>query len=73
MENLYYKQLQKEQDDYQKLKSKATPIKAKEIYVDAEHYIYDWRCPRCGKSHINNSPRNYCSNCGQKIDWSKYE
>lgn len=27
----------------------------------------DWKCPRCGRRYT--SFENYCSKCGQAIDW----
>jgi hypothetical protein len=30
-------------------------------------------CSECGKWIVKNKSRNYCSNCGQAIDWSEVE
>ena len=32
-------------------------------------YFTAKKCPTCGSVFVNESP-NYCSNCGQTIDWS---
>lgn len=52
---------------------KATPKKPTEADVSEENSYCAWLCPICGRTHINNYPLNYCSDCGQKIDWSDYE
>ena len=45
-------------------------------YSDGE-LVYDYaECPVCGKDYeyeINDWGCNYCSNCGQKLDWSDTE
>lgn len=33
-------------------------------------YCIDWVCPNCEKFHRNETRLNYCSECGQKIDWN---
>ena len=33
------------------------------------HYF----CPRCSIAFHKNEKPNYCSNCGQKLDWKDYE
>ncbi len=30
-----------------------------------------WKCPTCGKRHKNKKKPNYCSHCGQAIDWTE--
>ena len=52
----------------QELVNKATPEKAKPMYLPLVSTPY--RCPCCGalvKSEIEEF--NYCHNCGQAIDW----
>lgn len=56
-----------------KLIEKATPKKPTEADASEENSYCAWLCPTCGRTHINNYPLNYCSDCGQKIDWSDYE
>ena len=45
-------------------------------YADGE-FVYDYaKCPICGHDfeyEINDWGCNYCSNCGQKLDWSDEE
>ena len=45
-------------------------------YSDGE-LVYDYaECPVCGKDYeyeMNDWGCNYCSNCGQKLDWSDTE
>ena len=53
------------------LAEKATPKKPAKSYVSED--CCDWVCPTCGRSHINNSPLQYCCYCGQAIDWDNYE
>lgn len=55
------------------LSEKATPKKPTEADASEENSYCAWLCPTCGRTHINNYPLNYCSDCGQKIDWSAYE
>lgn len=31
----------------------------------------DWICPICGRFHRNDYVLEYCSACGQRIDWSE--
>lgn len=56
-----------------KVNEKATPKKPTEADASEENSYCAWLCPTCGRTHINNYPLNYCSDCGQKIDWSDYE
>ena len=54
----------------QELIDKATPKKAKPLYLPLVFTPY--RCPCCGT--LLNSKKekfNYCHNCGQAIDWSE--
>lgn len=55
------------------LVEKATPKKPTEADVSEQNSYCAWLCPTCGRTHINNYPLNFCSDCGQKIDWSDYE
>ena len=45
-------------------------------YADGE-LVYDYaKCPICGRDFeygINDYGCNYCSDCGQKLDWSDEE
>lgn len=54
------------------LAEKATPMKPKNKFLDQPVRYTNWYCPRCGEQHKNLYPLNYCSNCGQRIDWSDY-
>lgn len=57
----------------QELVDKETPKKPTEADASEQNSYCAWLCPTCGRTHINNYPLNYCSDCGQKIDWSDYE
>lgn len=59
--------------DLYELAEKASPKKPIEADASEENSYCAWLCPTCGRTHINNYPLNYCSDCGQKIDWSDYE
>lgn len=42
-------------------------------YVDADTYVY-LLCPICGNQvGLDDCVDNYCSCCGQKLDWSDEE
>ena len=43
-------------------------------YADG-HLVYDtWICPCCGKHYeVDYDDYDFCSNCGQKLDWSDEE
>ena len=42
-------------------------------YVDADTYVY-LLCPICGNQvGIDDCIDNYCSDCGQKLDWESDE
>lgn len=65
----HIEQLDKDIDEIEKIFDKATPKKAKPLYIPLVFTPY--RCPCCGtlvKSEIEKL--NYCHNCGQAIDWS---
>ena len=54
------------------LAEKASPMKPEHDFLDQDIGYDDWRCPRCGKRYRNSYQLNYCSDCGQAIDWSEY-
>ena len=56
----------------QELVDKETPKKPTEASASELDGYCDWICPTCGSTHLNDCPLNYCSDCGQKIDWSDY-
>lgn len=35
--------------------------------------VIEFTCPTCGKVTHTNFKRNYCGECGQRLDWSKEE
>jgi len=64
---------------YEKLESKATPKKP--LFEDIGN-IRHHKCPDCGKTISHevtgtvktfSTKHNFCSKCGQAIDWSKDE
>lgn len=55
-----------------KLIEKATPKKPSDASASELDGYCDWICPTCGRTHLNDCPLDYCSYCGQKIDWSDY-
>lgn len=71
----YYNKDRDDKDIYliKAIVKKETPKKPTEADVSEENSYCAWLCPTCGRTHINNYPLNYCSDCGQKIDWSDYE
>ena len=56
---------------------KVVPIESEDETIDmdtGEWYPYtrtDWTCPICGEYETPYDD-NFCSNCGQKLDWSEY-
>lgn len=56
----------------EELVEKATPKKPSEASASELDGYCDWICPTCGRTHLNDCPLDYCSYCGQKIDWSDY-
>lgn len=68
----HIEQLDKDIDEIEKIFDKATPKKAKPMYLPLVSTPY--RCPYCGtlvRSEIEKF--NYCHNCGQAIDWINEE
>lgn len=77
--NKYQKALKRIRNDYlnnhnpdcdilEELVEKATPKKAKPMYIPLVSTPY--RCPCCGTLVKNEIEEfNYCHNCGQAIDW----
>lgn len=49
------------------------PKKPTEANISEKNSYCCWLCPTCGRTHINDSPLNYCSDCGQKMDWDDYK
>lgn len=64
----HIEQLDKDIDEIEKIFDKATPKRAIIISNDKNILIFD--CPKCGKRTHTNFQRNYCGECGQKLDWS---
>ena len=56
----------------EELVEKATPKKPSEASASELDGYCDWICPTCGRTHLNDCQLEYCSYCGQKIDWSDY-
>lgn len=54
-----------------KVIDKATPKRA--IIISNDKNILIFGCPKCGKRTHTNFQRNYCGECGQKLDWSDEE
>ena len=56
-------------DNIEKLVDKATPKKPFRIHNNMNLLAY--RCPVCAKRTYTNFRRNYCSECGQALEWSE--
>lgn len=54
------------------LAEKASPMKPENVFLEQDNDYNEWCCPRCGKRYRNSYQWNYCSDCGQAIDWSDY-
>lgn len=67
----HIEQLDKDIDEIEKIFDKATPKRVIIISNDKNILIFD--CPKCGKRTHTNFQRNYCGECGQKLDWSDEE
>lgn len=48
---------------------KQIPKKPNELDIDNSG-ICDWTCGTCGRFHRNDFVLNFCSECGQAIEWS---
>ena len=48
--------------------NKQRPKKPQE--ADDKEVCVTWLCPTCGRMHITEWKTSYCSECGQKIDWT---
>ena len=57
----------------EELVDKETPMKLEETDVETDKDCFNWICPRCKSFHSESEGYQYCSECGQKIDWSDYE
>lgn len=64
----HIEQLDKDIGEIEKIFDKAIPKRAIIISNDKNILIFD--CPKCGKRTHTNFQRNYCGECGQKLDWS---
>lgn len=62
--------------DYIKLAIKALekqiPMKPKVMDKPLKNENFWWYCGTCGASRHTGSRSNYCSYCGQRVDWSEY-
>lgn len=58
-------------DNIEELVDKATPIKP--IIIPTDRNILIFECPKCRQRTHTNFPRDYCGECGQKLDWSEEE
>lgn len=56
-------------DNIEELVDKATPKKP--IIIPNNMNLLAYRCPVCVKRTYTNFRRNYCSECGQALDWSE--
>lgn len=51
-----------------KLLEKQKPKKPK-TYLETGYGYWTWKCPNCGDEWLFRY--NYCSSCGQRLDWSE--
>lgn len=51
---------------------KQIPIKPKVMDKQLENENIWWYCGACGASRHTGCRSNYCSYCGQRVDWSDY-
>lgn len=56
-------------DNIEELVDKATPKKP--IIIPNNMNLLAYRCPVCVKKTYTSFRRNYCSECGQALDWSE--
>lgn len=66
-------EMSKSMDLLKELVDKETPIKLEETDVETDKDCFNWICPRCKSFHSESEGYQYCSECGQKLDWSDYE
>ena len=58
-----------EPSDYlEMLLEKDTAKKPKNLVADL---FIDWQCPNCHSTNISDRFLDYCSYCGQRIDWRR--
>lgn len=52
-------------------KQQAKKIKNRKLLRDFNKTVYSMRgdCPSCGKEELLSVNTNYCTTCGQKLDW----
>lgn len=57
----------------QEIVDKETPMKPYDYDCQIGEKIsyFNWDCPKCGYFHLTTILHKYCSNCGQKLDWSE--
>lgn len=59
-----------EPSDYlEMILEKDTAKKPKDLVADL---FISWECPNCHRANMSDSFLNYCSYCGQRIDWNDY-
>ena len=51
---------------------KQIPVKPKIMEKPLKNEKFWWYCGSCGASRHTNVRSNYCSFCGQRVDWSEY-
>ena len=51
---------------------KQIPVKPKVMDKTLRDEQFWWYCGACGASRHTGSRSNYCSFCGQRVDWSEY-
>ena len=66
-------EMSKSMDLLKELVDKETPMKLEETDVETDKDCFNWICPRCKSFHSESEGYQYCSECGQKLDWSDYE
>ena len=60
-----------EPSDYlEMLLEKDTAKKPKDLLADL---FINWECPNCNSTNMSDRFPDYCSYCGQRIDWSEYD
>lgn len=61
-------------EGFDKIKSAIDKQKAmKPAEADDREGCVTWMCPVCERVHFTEWKTNYCSECGQKIDWTGVE